>query len=163
MFCSHSFSLLSPPAPYDRPIPLFPLSPHLLCPSYPFIPNIGCFEPPGCCGAGEGAFQGGGVITGGLQPGHPQRVPSVCQSSPLGPQDPVERQRGSAAHPAWKNLCCCTHPVPTQPPALPDAPAHPGDSPSCCQAVSDAPQPRVSGSRCCWVTADPLSLSGLRG
>uniref|UniRef100_A0A8C3NIF5 Piwi-like protein 2 n=1 Tax=Geospiza parvula TaxID=87175 RepID=A0A8C3NIF5_GEOPR len=68
---------------------LFPYSlcfPHLPCPSHPFIPKLGCLEPPGCCGArGVGGFRGVVLVAGGLKPGHPQRVPRVCQGSPQPP------------------------------------------------------------------------------
>uniref|UniRef100_A0A803V4Y4 Piwi-like protein 2 n=1 Tax=Ficedula albicollis TaxID=59894 RepID=A0A803V4Y4_FICAL len=67
--------------------------------------------------------------------------------APLWMQDPVEKQRGRAAHPAWKSRA---HPGgPTLCPPSPQPSLTPVPTPA-------APPPHVSGSSCgCWVTAAP--------
>lgn len=102
----------------------------------PFIPKIGCFEPPGCCGAGEGGISGGhGQLWGSAA------TPRVCQAHPSPPWghrilwkgrgDALPTQPGRAAAaaaaapttPSPPSPQPCPSPVPT--PETPPAAARP--------------------------------------
>lgn len=145
--------------PLTRIFDLFPLP----CPSHPFIPKLGCFEPPGCCGAGGmGGFRGVGLVSGGLQPGHPQGVPGLT-AAPPGHAGSCGKAEGTCCPPRLDKppppCPPCAHPAPS-PARRPCPPRRP---PQLLPGRKWRPQPPVLGCGCCWVAADPLSLAGPRG
>lgn len=105
-----------PPCPMYLPYSLS--LPHL-CSSYPFIPNLGCFA----VGQEQREFWGCflgmlGSSLGGLQPGHPQCVPSVFQGSlqPLpGDAGFCGKAKGTRCPPSLEEPPCPprAHPAPS--------------------------------------------------